>query len=74
MLHDAGEEVLGGLLGAEQDKVDVLVPAKQQTFGQDSNPHHALQSSGRSHKQWREGGNVVTHFHVQNVVLMNNVN
>lgn len=46
MLHDAGEEALGGLLRAEQDEVDVLVPTKKQTFGQDSNPHHSLQGSG----------------------------
>lgn len=46
VLHDAGEEALGGLLGAEQDEVDVLIPAKKQTFGQDSNPHHSLQGSG----------------------------
>lgn len=45
MLHDAGQEVLGGLLRAKQDQVDILVPAKQQAFSEDSDPHHTLQDS-----------------------------
>jgi len=49
VLHNAGEEALCGLLGAEQHQVDILVPAKQQAFGQDSNPHHSLQGSRHSH-------------------------
>lgn len=51
MLHNAVEEALGWLLRAEQDQVDVLVPTKQQAFGQDSNPHHSLQGSGQSYKE-----------------------
>lgn len=64
MLHNAGEEVLGGLLRAEQDEVDVLVPTKKQAFGQDSDPHHSLQGSRQEQKNkytWFPDSHVENH-------------
>lgn len=47
LLLDPLQQGVRGLLGAQQDQLYTVVPAKDQALGQNANPHHSLE-----HPRW----------------------